>query len=107
MILDQFQFEKILQLHSLDIKAKTKTFWYFGLKKTSTLFSIIYYHELFLYSTGVAPPSFLFIRAGTTLYELTTTTGHISILSILILTLLAILSLLPVALRKWLRRKVE
>lgn len=56
---------------------------------------------------GVAPPSFLFIRAGTTLYELTTTTGHISLLSILILTFLAILSLLPVALRKWLRRKVE
>ena len=35
-----------------------------------------------LYTAGVAPPSFLFIRAGTTLYELTTATSHISWFSI-------------------------
>ena len=45
---------------------------------------------------GVAPPSFFFIRAGTTLYELTTSTGHISLGSILILAALAVLSLTPV-----------
>ena len=57
--------------------------------------------------TGVAPPSFFFIRAGTTLYELTMTSGHISWGSLLLLGLLAGLSLLPVLLRKSLRNKVQ
>lgn len=56
---------------------------------------------------GVAPPSFLFIRAGTTLYQLTTTSGHISMTSITVLAVFAILSLLPVVLRKWIKRKID
>jgi uncharacterized membrane protein YdjX (TVP38/TMEM64 family) len=49
---------------------------------------------------GVAPPSFFFIRAGTTLYELTTSTGHVSVTSVLVLAGLAVLSLTPVLLKK-------
>ncbi len=59
------------------------------------------------HALGVAPPSFFFIRAGTTLYELTTASGHISVQSILILAALAVLSLLPVFLRRTLRKKLE
>lgn len=50
---------------------------------------------------GVAPPSFIFIRAGTTLYSLTTTGDALSLTSILITALLAILSLSPVVYKKW------
>ncbi|KAI6660848.1 hypothetical protein LOD99_13572 [Oopsacas minuta] len=50
---------------------------------------------------GVAPPSFIFIRAGTTLYTLTTTGDALSLNSILITALLAVLSLSPVAYKKW------
>lgn len=57
--------------------------------------------------TGVAPPSFFFIRAGTTLYELTTATGHVSIKSILVLAGFAVLSLLPVFFKKAIRKKLE
>lgn len=56
---------------------------------------------------GVAPPSFFFIRAGTTLYQLTTATGHISVWSVLVLALMAAVSLLPVALKRTLRTRVE
>lgn len=56
---------------------------------------------------GVAPPSFFFIRAGTTLYELTTATGHVSIKSILVLAGFAVLSLLPVFFKKAIRKKLE
>ena len=57
--------------------------------------------------SGVAPPSFFFIRAGTTLYELTTTTGHISIQSVVVLAVFAVLSLLPVALKKTIQTKLQ
>jgi uncharacterized membrane protein YdjX (TVP38/TMEM64 family) len=56
---------------------------------------------------GVAPPSFLFIRAGTTLYEMTSATGHISWASILILALLALISLLPVFFKRTLIKKLS
>lgn len=56
---------------------------------------------------GVAPPSFFFIRAGTTLYQLTTATGHISLHSLLILSLFALLSLTPVFLKKAIRKKMQ
>lgn len=54
---------------------------------------------------GVAPPSFIFIRAGTTLYTLTTTGDAFSLTSILITAFLAILSLSPVAYTKWSERR--
>ncbi|XP_065911061.1 transmembrane protein 41B-like [Dysidea avara] len=56
---------------------------------------------------GVAPPSFLFIRAGTTLYELTTATSHISWFSIGMLAVLSVLSILPVLFRRRLREKLD
>ncbi|XP_064399879.1 transmembrane protein 41 homolog [Halichondria panicea] len=55
---------------------------------------------------GVAPPSFLFIRAGTALYELTTTTGHMSWSSLGLLCLMAIISLAPVLARRCLKKKL-
>ena len=57
--------------------------------------------------TGVAPPSIFFIRTGTTLYQLTTSSGHISIRSILILAAMALLSLAPVLFKRTLRRKLD
>lgn len=57
--------------------------------------------------SGVAPPSFFFIRAGTTLYQLTTATGHVSMQSVAILAGLALLSLLPVLFKRMLRKKLE
>lgn len=54
---------------------------------------------------GVAPPSFFFIRAGTTLYELTTSTGHISLSSVMVLASLALLSLAPVLFKRLIARK--
>lgn len=56
---------------------------------------------------GVAPPSVLMIQAGTTLHELTSSSDAISITSIIILTVLALLSLLPILFRKRLRAKIE
>ena len=50
---------------------------------------------------GVAPPSFIFIRAGTTLYTLTTTGDAFSMNSVLVTASLAVLSLSPVAYKKW------
>ena len=61
----------------------------------------------FLFDPGVAPPSFLFIKAGTTLYELTTTTGYISLQSVIVLAFLALLSLVPVVFRRRLRKKLD
>ena len=56
--------------------------------------------------TGVAPPSFLFIRAGTTLYQMTSATGHISWGSIAILALLAVVSILPVIFKRTLSKRI-
>ena len=55
---------------------------------------------------GVAPPSFLFIRAGTTLYQMTSATGHLSWTSIIILGFFAIVSLLPVVFKHTLAKKL-
>ncbi|KAG8193788.1 hypothetical protein JTE90_029522 [Oedothorax gibbosus] len=52
---------------------------------------------------GVAPPSFVFIQAGTTLYQMTSSSDAMSLNSFIILGLLGVLSILPV----YFRRKVE
>lgn len=62
---------------------------------------VIHFHA------GVAPPSFFFIRAGTTLYELTMSTGGLSVQSVVVTGLLAIMSLVPVVLRRTFQKKLE
>ncbi|XP_077996561.1 transmembrane protein 41B-like [Glandiceps talaboti] len=56
---------------------------------------------------GVAPPSFIAIQAGTTLYKLMTTSDAISMNSILVLAFFAVLSLLPVLFKQKLKKKFE
>uniref|UniRef100_A0A3B3VL55 Transmembrane protein 41B n=1 Tax=Poecilia latipinna TaxID=48699 RepID=A0A3B3VL55_9TELE len=56
---------------------------------------------------GVAPPSFVAINAGTTLYKLTTAGEAVSWNSLAVLGILAILSILPVCFQKKLQQKLE
>ncbi|XP_004711602.1 transmembrane protein 41B [Echinops telfairi] len=56
---------------------------------------------------GVAPPSFVAIKAGTTLYQLTTAGEAVSWNSVFILMVLAVLSILPAIFRKKLKQKFE
>lgn len=56
---------------------------------------------------GVAPPSFVAINAGTTLYKLTTAGEAVSWNSLLVLGVLAIVSILPVCFQKKLQQKLE
>lgn len=45
---------------------------------------------------GVAPPSFVAIQAGTTLQEMTSTSDAITVQSVVLLVVFALLSVLPV-----------
>ncbi|XP_074638928.1 transmembrane protein 41B-like isoform X2 [Acropora palmata] len=56
---------------------------------------------------GVAPPSFGFISAGVELYVLTTTGDVMSVKSVMIVVVCALLSLLPVIFKRQLRAKIE
>ncbi|XP_016887793.1 transmembrane protein 41B [Cynoglossus semilaevis] len=56
---------------------------------------------------GVAPPSFVAINAGTTLYKLTTAGEAVSWNSLAVLGILAVISILPVCFQKKLRKKLE
>ncbi|XP_023660894.2 transmembrane protein 41B isoform X1 [Paramormyrops kingsleyae] len=56
---------------------------------------------------GVAPPSFVAINAGTTLYKLTTAGEAVSWNSLLLLAALALLAILPVCFQKKLQKKLE
>ncbi|XP_026866409.2 transmembrane protein 41B isoform X2 [Electrophorus electricus] len=56
---------------------------------------------------GVAPPSFVAINAGTTLYKLTTAGEAVSWYSLVVLAVLAVLSILPVCFQKKLQQKLE
>ncbi|KAJ8406431.1 hypothetical protein AAFF_G00300050 [Aldrovandia affinis] len=56
---------------------------------------------------GVAPPSFVAINAGTTLYKLTTAGEAVSWNSLAVLGVLALLSILPVCFQKKLQQKLE
>jgi hypothetical protein len=58
-------------------------------------------------STGVAPPSFVAIQAGTTLHKLTSTSEAFSLNSIFLLVVFAVGSLLPIVFKKKLREKFE
>ncbi|PIK46795.1 putative transmembrane protein [Apostichopus japonicus] len=56
---------------------------------------------------GVAPPSFVAIQAGTTLYQLTHTGDAVSWTSVIVLAILAVLSILPAVFKQYLRKKFE
>ncbi|XP_058161752.1 transmembrane protein 41B [Dasypus novemcinctus] len=56
---------------------------------------------------GVAPPSFVAIKAGTTLYQLTTAGEAVSWNSVFVLMILAVLSILPAIFQKKLKQKFE
>ncbi|KAG7327286.1 hypothetical protein KOW79_008892 [Hemibagrus wyckioides] len=56
---------------------------------------------------GVAPPSFVAINAGTTLYKLTTAGEAVSWNSLAVLAVLAVVSILPVCFQKKLQEKME
>ncbi|XP_005105788.1 transmembrane protein 41B isoform X2 [Aplysia californica] len=56
---------------------------------------------------GVAPPSFVFIQAGTTLNKLTSTSEAWSWMNIGLLAVFALVALLPVVLKRQLRAKLE
>ncbi|XP_030416262.1 transmembrane protein 41B isoform X2 [Gopherus flavomarginatus] len=56
---------------------------------------------------GVAPPSFVAIKAGTTLYQLTTAGEAVSWNSVFVLMILALLSILPAVFQKKLKQKFE
>ncbi|XP_072172083.1 transmembrane protein 41B-like [Diadema setosum] len=56
---------------------------------------------------GVAPPSFVAIQGGTTLYKLTHAGDALSWTSVIVLAVLAVLSLLPVLFKQRLRQKFE
>ncbi|KAM5138707.1 transmembrane protein 41B [Mantella aurantiaca] len=56
---------------------------------------------------GVAPPSFVAIKAGTTLYQLTTAGEAVSWYSVIVLMILAVVSILPAIFQKMLKKKFE
>uniref|UniRef100_F6ZIP6 Transmembrane protein 41B n=1 Tax=Monodelphis domestica TaxID=13616 RepID=F6ZIP6_MONDO len=56
---------------------------------------------------GVAPPSFVAIKAGTTLYQLTTAGEAVSWNSVFVLMILAVLSILPAVFQKKLKQKFQ
>jgi len=56
---------------------------------------------------GVAPPSFIFIQAGTTLQQLTSTMDPITVETVLLLVVFALLSILPVLMKNKLKAKFE
>nr|KAI8760383.1 transmembrane protein 41B-like [Biomphalaria glabrata] len=56
---------------------------------------------------GVAPPSFVFIQAGTTLHKLSSTSEAMSWYNIGLLALFAVVALLPVLLKNKLKSKLE
>ncbi|XP_073401277.1 transmembrane protein 41B isoform X2 [Dendrobates tinctorius] len=56
---------------------------------------------------GVAPPSFVAIKAGTTLYQLTTAGEAVSWNSVVVLMVLAVVSILPAIFQNRLKKKFE
>ncbi|KAM4017942.1 transmembrane protein 41B isoform 2-T2 [Anomaloglossus baeobatrachus] len=56
---------------------------------------------------GVAPPSFVAIKAGTTLYQLTTAGEAVSWNSVIVLMVLAVVSILPAIFQNKLKKKFE
>ena len=58
-------------------------------------------------SPGVAPPSFVAIRAGTMLYQLSHAGDAVSWTSVIILAVLAVISILPAVFKQRLREKFD
>lgn len=68
---------------------------------------ITLHESLSYFILGVAPPSIFAIQTGTTLYEMTESSGSFSWFKVLILAGLAFLSILPVLFKTQLRRRLE
>ena len=64
-------------------------------------------HFSFSVSTGVAPPSFVFVQAGTTLHKLTSTSEAWNLTNVGLLAVFAVVAILPVAFKGKLRSKLE
>jgi uncharacterized membrane protein YdjX (TVP38/TMEM64 family) len=56
---------------------------------------------------GVAPPSFIAIQTGKTLYKLTSSTYTFSWSSMLILAVFSMVSLVPVIFKKYFKSKID
>lgn len=67
------------------------------------------YNPLFMFVLikGVAPPSFVAIHAGTTLHELSSTSGIMSYRTLLMLILFGTLSILPIVFKNKLKDKFK
>ncbi|XP_023223260.1 transmembrane protein 41B-like [Centruroides sculpturatus] len=79
--------------------------WFINI--TSPVIDVPLFHFFVGTFIGVAPPSFLAIKAGTTLHQLTSSTDAISWFSIAVLGIFALVSLLPVMFNKKLQSKLE
>ncbi|XP_067128224.1 transmembrane protein 41B [Centruroides vittatus] len=79
--------------------------WFINI--TSPVIDVPLFHFFVGTFIGVAPPSFLAIKAGTTLHQLTSSTDAISWFSIAVLGIFALFSLLPVMFNKKLQSKLE
>lgn len=73
----------------------------------STDISISNLTPFFVVLTGVAPPSFVAIQAGTTLHQLSSSGDAVSWTSVALLGVFALLSLVPVLLKSKLRDKFD
>ena len=56
---------------------------------------------------GVAPPSCIHIQAGTTLNTLTSTSGVFSLKSIALLAAFALVAIMPVIFKNYIRKKMQ
>lgn len=64
-------------------------------------------YDIYFSFPGVAPPSFVAIQAGQTLHTLTSTSDAWSWTSVTVLTIFALLSLVPVLMKQKLREKFD
>lgn len=56
---------------------------------------------------GVAPPSFIAIEAGKTLYKMTSSSDAFSSRSIATLTVFSVLALVPVVFKRYFKSKID
>lgn len=103
---------RILQWQNKAEKLKDDMFWYIVFLRITPLIPNWFMNlaspiiniplKAFAFGTffGVAPPSLIYIQAGTTLNQLTSSTSVFSVKSVLGLVVIAILSLAPIAIPK-------
>ncbi|CAG5124347.1 unnamed protein product [Candidula unifasciata] len=79
--------------------------WFINI--TSPVIDVPLFTFFFGTALGVAPPSFVFIQAGTTLHKLTSTSEAWSWTNVVLLGIFALVALLPVLFKKQLRTKLD